>query len=231
MVQNFISPSAFSQTSVPHCLLGASLSALDVYMVLPEPQNSLCAILLMKSQPQMIFCPCKSTAQGGCSCIASCLLALRSLFWHRGSQEQLQRSRDGPAIASWRDEHGNKCQEKEIVSHVLCPGHVLVGKGWQVAPIPPMEDGSSFFFAKCPFKQNCHKYFHTWLLTSASAQVWSLCHTSHSAAFEDFLQKLHFSRNIHFCSSAEEVKTVPHKPGHWEMTIPNPDHSLCPLCT
>lgn len=120
-----------------------------MYMELPEPQNSLCAILLMKSQPQKILCPCKAMAQGGCSCIASCLLSLRPLFWHRASHEQLQKFRDGPAIASWRDECGNKCQEKEIASHVLCPGHVLVGKGWQVAPIPSTEDGSSFFQFIC----------------------------------------------------------------------------------
>lgn len=94
----------------------------------------------------------------------------------------------------------------------------------------PWRVGVAFLSAKCLSKPNCHKYFHTWLLTSAPAQV--VMSHQFSVAFEDFLQKLHFSRNIHFCSFAEEIKTVPHKPGHWEMTMaPGPDHTLCPLCT
>ena len=88
-------------------------------------------------------------AQGGYYCIVSHLLSLRSLFWHRVRHEQLQKSSDGPAIPFWRDECGNKCQENEIASRALCPGHLLVGKGWQVAPISSMKDGSIIFLSTC----------------------------------------------------------------------------------
>lgn len=105
-------------------------------------------------------------AQGDCYCIASRLLSLTSLFWHRVRHEQLQKSSDGPAVASWRDESGNKYQEKEIASHVLCPAHLLVGKRWQVAPISSMEDGTTFFFffllsAKLCSDKTAIKYFHS----------------------------------------------------------------------
>lgn len=110
-------------------------------MALPEPQLfSLCHSA--NAKPVM--------AQGRYYCIASCLLLLRSLCWHRVRQKQLQQSSDGPAIASWRDERGNKCQEKEIASQTLCAGHLLVGKGWQVPPIYSMEDGNMMgFFPMC----------------------------------------------------------------------------------
>lgn len=88
-------------------------------------------------------------AQGGCYCIASCLLSPRSLFWHRVRHQQLQKSSDGPAMASWRDECGNKCQEKEIFSQALCPDHLLVGKDWPVAPISCMENGTMLVFLFC----------------------------------------------------------------------------------
>lgn len=195
-------------------------------MVLPEAQNPLCAILLMKSKPQKIFCPRESMAQGGCSWIASCLLSLRALFWHRVSHEQLQRSRDGPAIASWRDECGNECQEKEIASRVLCPGHVLVGKGWQVAPVPSVEGGSSFFrFIICwiSAQTKLTKYFHTWSLTSAPAQVWYLCHTSPSATFEDFLQKLHQKPLLFLLQGSKDNASKPlgndHPPWPWPYPV------------
>lgn len=124
---------------------------------LPEPQLFSCC----NSANEKLVCTCKSMAQGGCCCIASRLLSLRSLFWHRVRDEQLQKSSDGPPIASWRDKCGSKSQEKESASHVLCPAHLLVGKGWQVVPISSMEDGSIFFFfflsAKPLLRQNYHK--------------------------------------------------------------------------
>lgn len=59
-------------------------------------------------------------AKGGNYCIASHLLSLRGLFLH--TVKHKQKSSDGPAVASWRDKCGNKCQEKEIASHAFCPG-------------------------------------------------------------------------------------------------------------
>lgn len=201
-------------------------------MELPEPQISLCAILLMKSQPQKILCPCKSMAQGGYSRIASCLLSLRPLFWHRASHEQLQKSRDGPALASWRDECGSKCQEKEIASRVLVLATCLWERVGRWLLFLPWRMGVAFFIlsAKCLPKQNCHKIFsHMIIDLSPSSGLVFMSHHSF-CYFWRFSPETEL-RN-HFCSSCEEAKTVPHMPGHWGMAItPGPDHALCALCT
>lgn len=156
----------------------------------------------MKRQPQKIFCPCKSMAQGGYSCIASCLLSLRSLFWHREGHEQLQRSRDGPAIASWRDECGDKCQEKEIASRVLFPLWERVGR-WLL--FLPWRMGVAFFIsssAECLPKQNCHKIF-SHMITDLSPSSGLVFMSHQSFCYFWGLSPETASRN-YCCSSCEE---------------------------
>lgn len=113
--------------------------------------------------------------------------------------EQLQKSSDGSAFFFLKDEYGNKSQEKETASHALCPGCLLMGKGWQVTPNSSMEDRSIILFyiflsAMPLLRQKCHEIFSDMIidLTFSSGLASIPLHGPVKAAnFEDCLQKLH----------------------------------------
>lgn len=121
-------------------------------------------------------------AQAGYYGIASRLLSLRSLFWHRVKHEQLQKSSDGLLLLSGGMNVEISVRKRKLPAMLSVLATCLWERVGRWPPFLPWRMRLSFFFFFFYLLSLCSdktaiQYFYTWLLTSPPVQVWPLSHS------------------------------------------------------
>lgn len=134
-------------------------------------------------------------AQAGYYGIASRLLSLRSLFWHRVKHEQLQKSSDGLLLLSGGMNVEISVRKRKLPAMLSVLATCLWERVGRWPPFLPWRMRLSFFFffllsAKPLLRQNCHTILLHMIIDLAPSSGLTFV-PLHGGNFEDFFQKLH----------------------------------------